>query len=85
MVERAKTSSQRAASSASSVKGCYFRQVVTSGLPHLRNDGTGLEDFKNSCQIKVILRYLFIFKANNRYYISQRDTVKGDHYTQLTA
>lgn len=62
-----KTRSQRAASSGSSVKGCYFRQVVTSGLPHLRNDGIGLDDFKNSCQIKMTLRYLLIFRPNNGY------------------
>lgn len=53
-------------SSGSSVKGYYFRQVVTSGLPpHLRNDGNGLDDLENSCQIKMILRYSLIFKPHN--------------------
>lgn len=60
MVEKEhRTGSQGAASSGSSAQGCYFRQVLHSGLLfHLRNDGIGLDDLEDSCQIKMILRHL---------------------------
>ena len=58
--------SQEVASRGSSVKGYYFRQVVTSGLlPHLRNDGNELDGLEDSCQIKMILRYSLVFKPHN--------------------
>lgn len=63
MVEKEhRTGSQGAAYSGSSAKGCYFRQVLTSGLlPHLNNNGIGLDDLEYSYHIKIILRYPLIF------------------------
>lgn len=61
-----KTRSQEVASSGSSLsKSVILDKLETSGLPHLRNDGIGLDDIKNSCQIKSILRAPWISKSNN--------------------